>query len=109
MPFSPGAAVHQGEGTVLEYVSHRIALHGEEHRRDVRALAREWGSKKTYPGAGSWGVGVGGACRTATGMQWARMMTIHHLKAAGPVGKSSTQFELAEESRYLGVMTLTAG
>ena len=44
--------------------------------RDVRALAREWGSKKTYLGAGSWGVGVGGACRTATGMQWARMMTI---------------------------------
>ena len=44
--------------------------------RDVRALAREWGTKKTYLGAGSWGVGVGGACRTATGMQWARMMTI---------------------------------
>ena len=44
--------------------------------RDVRALAREWGTKKTYLGAGSWGVGVGGARRTATGMQWARMMTI---------------------------------
>jgi trimethylamine-N-oxide reductase (cytochrome c) len=44
--------------------------------RDVRALAREWGTKKTYLGAGSWGVGVGGACRGPTGMQWARMMTI---------------------------------
>lgn len=44
--------------------------------RDVRALAREWGSKKTYLGAGSWGVGVGGANRGPTGMQWARMMTI---------------------------------
>ena len=44
--------------------------------RDVRALAREWGTKKTYLGAGSWGVGVGGACRGPTGMQWARMMAI---------------------------------
>ena len=44
--------------------------------RDVRALAREWGSKKTYLGAGSWGVGVGGAGRGPTGMQWARMMAI---------------------------------
>lgn len=44
--------------------------------RDVRALAREWGKKKTYLGAGSWGCGVGGAGRGPTGMQWARMMTI---------------------------------
>ena len=44
--------------------------------RDVRALAREWGTKKTYLGAGSWGAGVGGACRGPTGIQWARMMTI---------------------------------
>jgi trimethylamine-N-oxide reductase (cytochrome c) len=44
--------------------------------RDVRALAREWGTKKTYLGAGSWGCGVGGAGRGPTGMQWARMMTI---------------------------------
>jgi len=44
--------------------------------RDVRSLAREWGAKKTYLGAGSWGSGVGGACRGPTGMQWARMMAI---------------------------------
>jgi len=44
--------------------------------RDVRALAREWGTKKTYLGAGSWGAGVGGACRGPNGMQWARMMAI---------------------------------
>ena len=44
--------------------------------RDVRALAREWGTKKTYLGAGSWGAGVGGACRGPSGMQWARMMAI---------------------------------
>lgn len=44
--------------------------------RDVRALAREWGTKKTYLGAGSWGMGVGGANRGPMGVQWARMMAI---------------------------------
>lgn len=44
--------------------------------RDVRALAREWGRKKTYLGVGGWGVGLGGACRGPMGIQWARMMTI---------------------------------
>ena len=41
---------------------------------DVRALAREWARKKTYLGAGAWGNGHGGACRNATGIQWARTM-----------------------------------
>jgi trimethylamine-N-oxide reductase (cytochrome c) len=41
---------------------------------DVRALAREWGTKRTYLGAGAWGNGHGGACRNATGIQWARTM-----------------------------------
>ncbi len=40
--------------------------------KDVRALARQWGKKKTYLGAGGWGNGHGGACRSATGIQWAR-------------------------------------
>jgi trimethylamine-N-oxide reductase (cytochrome c) len=44
--------------------------------RDARALAREWGRKKTYLGAGGWGCGLGGACRGPMGIQWARMMTI---------------------------------
>ncbi|MDD2924330.1 molybdopterin-dependent oxidoreductase [Rhodoferax sp.] len=44
--------------------------------RDIRALAREWGSKKVYLGAGGMGNTFGGACRTATGTQWARMMVI---------------------------------
>ena len=35
--------------------------------RDVRALARSWAGKKTYLG-----VQLGGACRGATGAQWAR-------------------------------------
>ena len=51
--------------------------------RDVRALAREWGTKKTYLGAGGWGVGVGGACRGATGMQWARMMVMPASRCRG--------------------------
>ena len=33
----------------------------------------------------------------------------YHLKAAGLAGKCSTHFDLAEESRYLGVMTLAVG
>ena len=32
----------------------------------------------------------------------------YHLKGTGPAGRCSTKFELAEESRYLGVMTLSA-
>jgi trimethylamine-N-oxide reductase (cytochrome c) len=41
--------------------------------KDVRALAREWGTKKTYlcPGGIA---GFGGACRDATGNEWARSM-----------------------------------
>ncbi|MBQ9980145.1 MAG: molybdopterin-dependent oxidoreductase [Oscillospiraceae bacterium] len=41
--------------------------------RVVRALAREWGSKKTYLAAG--GIpAFGSACRTAFGTEWARAM-----------------------------------
>ena len=42
--------------------------------KDVRVLARRWGTKKTYLGAGGWGNGHGGACRSATGIQWARSL-----------------------------------
>ena len=41
--------------------------------RDVRALAREWGTKKTYLAAGGL-AGFGSACRDATGNEWARSM-----------------------------------
>lgn len=41
--------------------------------KDVRALAREWGTKKTYLGAGGI-IGFGSACRCATGNEWARSM-----------------------------------
>ena len=42
--------------------------------KDVRALARQWGTRKTYLGAGGWGNGHGGACRNPTGIQWTRTM-----------------------------------
>jgi trimethylamine-N-oxide reductase (cytochrome c) len=42
----------------------------------VRALARQWARKKTYLAAGGLGCGLGGACRTATGSQWARSMIL---------------------------------
>jgi molybdopterin guanine dinucleotide-containing S/N-oxide reductase-like protein len=41
--------------------------------REIRALAREWGTKKTMLAAGGLG-GWGGACRAATGGEWARLM-----------------------------------
>ena len=41
--------------------------------REIKALAREWASKKTMLGAGGLG-GWGGACRSTTGNEWARMM-----------------------------------
>ncbi len=41
--------------------------------KDVRALAREWGTKKTYLAAGGIS-GFGSACRCATGNEWARSM-----------------------------------
>lgn len=40
----------------------------------VRGLARLWGSKKTYLGAGGIGNTFGGAGRSPTGHQWARAM-----------------------------------
>jgi len=42
--------------------------------KDVRALARQWGSKRTYLAAGGLGNAFGGAARNPTGNQWTRMM-----------------------------------
>jgi molybdopterin guanine dinucleotide-containing S/N-oxide reductase-like protein len=41
--------------------------------KDVRALARMWGNRKTYLSPGGL-AGFGGACRCATGIEWARSM-----------------------------------
>ncbi len=44
--------------------------------REVRALARLWGRKKTYLAVGAAGSGFGGAGRGACGAQWARCMVM---------------------------------
>jgi trimethylamine-N-oxide reductase (cytochrome c) len=58
--------------------------------RDIRALARQWGTKKTYLAAGSMGTTLGGACRSATGAQWARAMIC--LMAMQGLGKPGINF-----------------
>jgi len=52
--------------------------------RDIRALAREWASKRTMLAAGGLG-GWGGACRSAYATEWARMMVL--LQAMQGLGK----------------------
>lgn len=44
--------------------------------RDARSLAQLWGRRRTYLAAGGLGAGFGGACRSATGAQWARCMVL---------------------------------
>jgi trimethylamine-N-oxide reductase (cytochrome c) len=56
----------------------------------VRALAREWGTKKTYLSCGGKGAGFGGANRCATGAQWARSMVC--LMAMRGLGKPGINF-----------------
>jgi molybdopterin guanine dinucleotide-containing S/N-oxide reductase-like protein len=52
--------------------------------REIKALARQWGRKKTMLAAGGVG-GWGGACRAAYGTEWARMMIL--LAAMQGMGK----------------------
>jgi molybdopterin guanine dinucleotide-containing S/N-oxide reductase-like protein len=58
--------------------------------RTVRALARAWGKKRTYLGAGGLGNGFGGACRGPTGIQWARAMVC--LAAMQGLGRPGVNF-----------------
>lgn len=58
--------------------------------RVVRALARQWGKKKTYLSAGGMGAGLGGACRSSTGAQWARNMVM--MMAMQGLGKPGVNF-----------------
>ena len=58
--------------------------------REVRALAREWGRKRTYLAAGGLGSGLGGACRSPTGHQWARAMVC--LAAMQGLGRPGVNF-----------------
>ena len=58
--------------------------------KDVVSLARAWARKKTYLAAGGLGTGFGGACRSATGQQWARNMVM--LMAMQGWGKPGVNF-----------------
>ena len=58
--------------------------------REIRALARKWAAKKTYLSAGGMGTTLGGACRSATGAQWARSMIC--LMAMQGLGKPGINF-----------------
>ncbi|MEM9197231.1 MAG: molybdopterin-dependent oxidoreductase [Pseudomonadota bacterium] len=58
--------------------------------REARALARLWAKKKTYLSCGVSGIGMGGACRNATGIQWARAMVM--LMAMQGWGKPGVNF-----------------
>jgi trimethylamine-N-oxide reductase (cytochrome c) len=58
--------------------------------REVRALARKWASRRAYLGCGAAGGGFGGACRSATGAQWARCMIL--LMAMRGWGKPGVNF-----------------
>jgi molybdopterin guanine dinucleotide-containing S/N-oxide reductase-like protein len=56
--------------------------------RIIRALARQWARKRTVLSGGSRG-GEGGACRTAFGTEWARMMVLlQGMQGLGKPGRS---------------------
>jgi len=55
--------------------------------RDIRTLAREWAAKKTMLSPGAMG-GWGGACRAATGNEWARtMIALAAMQGLGKPGR----------------------
>lgn len=56
----------------------------------VLGLARAWGRRKTYLGAGGIGNTLGGACRGPTGQQWARAMVC--LMAMQGLGRPGVNF-----------------
>jgi trimethylamine-N-oxide reductase (cytochrome c) len=62
--------------------------------KDVRALARLWGKKKTYLAAGGLS-GFGSACRDATGSEWARSMVC--LMAMQGLGKPGINMGSAQQ------------
>ena len=57
--------------------------------KDILALAQKWAAKKTYLAAGG-GNGHGGACRNATGTQWARISVC--LMAMQGMGKPGVNY-----------------
>jgi trimethylamine-N-oxide reductase (cytochrome c) len=70
--------------------------------RVVRALARSWAKKKTYLSAGGLGTGFGGACRSATGAQWARnMILMMAMQGWGKPGINFGNLQIGTPLNYL--------
>jgi anaerobic selenocysteine-containing dehydrogenase len=56
--------------------------------REIKALAREWAAKRTMLAAGGLG-GWGGACRAASGNEWARLMiSLAAMQGMGKPGRN---------------------
>ena len=70
----------------------------------MRALAREWGRKKTYLAAGGL-IGFGGACRTATGNEWARAMVC--LMAMQGLGKPGINMGCMQQGTPLDTASIS--
>ena len=67
----------------------------------ARALARSWGRKKTYLGAGGLGAGWGGAARTATGSQWTRcLVMMMAMQGWGKPGKNFGNLQMGAPLDY---------
>ena len=71
--FDEWEAYVMGEGDGTPKTPEWAEIESAIPAREIRALAREWGAKKTMLAAGGTG-GWGGACRAATGNEWARAM-----------------------------------
>ena len=71
--------------------------------KDVRALARQWGSQKTYLAAGGLN-GLGSACRCATGIEWARSMV--YLMAMQGLGKPGVNMGCMQQGGTCGSLVL---
>lgn len=71
---------NDGQAKTPEWASGETGLPA----RKIRSLAREWASRRTMLSAGTRG-GEGGACRTAYGTEWARLMVL--LAAMQGLGK----------------------
>ena len=56
-----------------------------------------WATEGTYLGAGGLGMGFGGACRNATGAQWARNLVM--MMAMQGLGKPGINFGNLQSAR----------
>lgn len=69
--------------------------------KDVRALARQWGTKRTYLAVGGMGNTFGGAARNPTGNQWTRtMVCLMAMQGLGKPGVNMGNLQLGVPHDY---------